>query len=369
MHQQSALLAAGWLTLDRGDRDLAIRHAASVAELSRQRRDRSTAAEALLLAATATTGRKALEDAEEAGAIWRQLGNPIGVAKSELLLAELGADDAAGRAAYAATTARRAGARRLAAAAERVLQDGPSRHPLVIRTLGGFQVVIAGGPLDQGSWGSRRPRDLLKILVARQGRPVTRDVLVGLLWPGEDPDRGPSRLSVALSTLRAVLDPARAHDADWVIGADRSAVWLRSDRAFVDVVEFMAASARGLAAHRSGSAEPARVALATAEAWYAGDFLEENAFDDWASGLREEARNAYVTVVHALAALTAEAGDADAASGYFFRLLVRDPYDERAHLGLVEALERSGRRGDARRAYRTYTSRMGEIAVEPQPFP
>ena len=369
MHQQVALLAAGWLALARGDRAEAASHADAVAELSRQRRDRSSAAEALLLAASAATGRRAVEDAEEAGAIWRQLGNPLGVAKAELLLAELGADDAAGRAAYAAKTARRAGARRLAAAAERALEDGPIRHPVVIRSLGGFQLVLDGSVIDSAGWGSRKPRDLLKILVARQGRPVTREVLIEILWAGEDPTRGTSRLSVALSTLRTVLDPGRSHDADWVIGADRSSVWLQPHRAFVDVTEFLAAAQRGLAAHRGGFLDQARVALASAEALYAGDFLEEHTGDDWARGLRDEARNTYGTVVHALAALAAESGDADAVTGYLFRLLVRDPYDERAHLGLVAALDRSGRRGDARRAYRSYTARMDEIDVEPRPFP
>lgn len=369
MHHQGALLTAGWLALARGDRAEAARLADAVGELSRRRRDRSAAAGALLLAASAATGGRAVEDAEEAGEIWRQLGNPLGVAKAELVLAQLGVHDAAAHAASAMTIARRVGARRLAAAAERVVNDGPSRHPLVIRSLGGFQVVLDGVRLDGGAWGSRKPRDLLKILVARQGRPVTRDALVELLWPGEDPARGPSRLSVVLSTLRAVLDPARSRNADWVVGADRAVVWLRRDRVHVDVAEFLAASERGLAALRLGANEPARVALTAAEALYAGDFLEEHAFEDWAAGLREEARNAYVTVVHALAALTAEVGDPDAASAYLFRLLVRDPYDERAHLGLVAALERSGRRGDARRAYRTYSARMDEIDVEPQPFP
>jgi len=76
-----------------------------------------------------------------------------------------------------------------------------------------------------------------------------------------------------------------------------------------------------------------------------------------------------MTVAHALSTLASGSGDHDAASRYLYRVLARDPHDERAHLALVSALERSGRRGDARRAYRAYTARMAEIDVEPQPFP
>jgi DNA-binding SARP family transcriptional activator len=96
--------------------------------------------------------------------------------------------------------------------------------------------------------------------------------------------------------------------------------------------------------------------------------MPEDPFDDWAVPLREEARNAYVGVARALAHAAGASGDHDAAARYLLRILERDPYDERAHLGLVAALGRSGRHGEARRAYRAYTVRMGELGIEALPF-
>jgi len=102
---------------------------------------------------------------------------------------------------------------------------------------------------------------------------------------------------------------------------------------------------------------------------YAGDFLEEDAYEDWAVPLREEARATYISVVRALAD-DAIAGDRpELAERYLRRLLEKDGHDEGAHLALVRALAAARRHGDARRAYRAYAARMREIGVEPTSFP
>ena len=116
----------------------------------------------------------------------------------------------------------------------------------------------------------------------------------------------------------------------------------------VDVEEFLAAADAALAHARGGDPE-AHARLVAAEAAYVGDFLEEDAYEDWAMGLREEARAIYTEVVRALADEAAAAEDADAATRYHLRVLERDPYDEPAHLGLVDGPRdsRPPRRGAA----------------------
>ena len=79
-------------------------------------------------------------------------------------------------------------------------------------TLGGFRVTAHGTPVEVGDWGSRKARDLVKLLVARRGAPVVRDEVAAMLWPDE-PDRSARRLSVLLSTIRGVLDPDKAYAA------------------------------------------------------------------------------------------------------------------------------------------------------------
>jgi predicted ATPase/DNA-binding SARP family transcriptional activator len=221
-----------------------------------------------------------------------------------------------------------------------------TRH---VRTLGGFAVLHGGVPVDPRAWQSKKARDLLKILVAHRGRPVHREALADLLWPDGDPAALPNRLSVALSTLRSVLDPGRDAPAPVVV-ADRTAVALNLDAVDVDVETFFA--------HVAAGREEA------AEAAYAGDFLPEDAYEEWSVAVREQARLAYVTAARSLARAAARNGDADRAATLALRILEHDPYDEQAHRTLVAALRAAGRHGDAAHAERTYRERMAEIGLK-----
>jgi ATP/maltotriose-dependent transcriptional regulator MalT len=309
---------------------------------------------------------------DEATAIWSTLENPLGQARVLLARARLGGPDAAMEAARAELALRRVGARSLAAEAARMQDDlaRAARPTLAVRVLGGFGVERRGTAIHNAEWQSRKARDLLKILVARRGRPVPRDVLIDLLWRDEDvdADKAGSRLSVTLSTLRAVLDPGKAFDAEHFIAHDRAAAWVRLEHVVVDVEAFLADARAGLAAVAAGD-PGALIPLARAEAAYSGEFLEEDLYEDWSTVLREEARTTYLSVAMALADLALGAGDHEGAARYLLRVLARDPYDERAHLHLVAAYRGAGRHGEARRMYRTYCDRMADIDVEPAAFP
>ena len=206
------------------------------------------------------------------------------------------------------------------------------------------------------------------MLVARRGRPAPREALMEALWPGQSAAPLANRLSVLLSTVRAVLDPEKRHEPDHFVAADRSSVRLQPEHVSVDVEEFLTAAGEALALRRAGAPE-AHERLTAAEAAYTGDFLEEDAYEDWALPLREECRAVYTEVVRALASDATSRGDADAAIRFHLRVLERDPYDEPAHLGLVTTLEAAGRHGEARRCFRAYCARMDEIGIESAPFP
>jgi DNA-binding SARP family transcriptional activator len=137
----------------------------------------------------------------------------------------------------------------------------------------------------------------------------------------------------------------------------------------VDVEEFLADADAGLDLERQGRVTEAHDLLVVAEATYAGDFLEEDLYEDWSVPLREEARAAYIAVASALARAAVAAQDHESGIPHFLRLLERDPYDEGANLELVSALTSCGRHGEARHHYRAYVSRMTEIDVEAAPFP
>ncbi|WP_425569430.1 AfsR/SARP family transcriptional regulator [Nonomuraea salmonea] len=172
-----------------------------------------------------------------------------------------------------------------------------------------------------------------------------------------------------VSTLRSVLDPGREWPPDEIVVSDEGALRLESAHVDVDVEKFLDLVGQAVRLDQAGRTSEALERWAAAETAYGGDFCEEDPYADWAVGLREQARLAYVQAAARLAEARAAEHRHDEAARYWLRLLERDRYDERAHLGLVRVLDRAGRRGDARRRYRLYAELMRELEVEPAPYP
>jgi ATP/maltotriose-dependent transcriptional regulator MalT/DNA-binding SARP family transcriptional activator len=367
-----ALLAAGWVAAAGGDHASAREFAAQAESAARARHDRAGLADALSLAAvTAEDPRIAGRRLHEAAAIWRDVGNPISEAKVDLVIATI--DGGSGSVAV-----RRKAERQLEALGVRSHQSGTAaaglsaflgprdRAAVRIQSLGGFSVLRDGELVRISEWQSKRARELLKLLIARRGRPATRSYLMETLWPGEDSERVANRLSVALSTVRGVLDPQRRFPPEHFVVADKDAVALDVDAIDIDVERFLSMTADGLDSVRRGDVSRGIPILSAATAAYTGDFLEENPYDDWAIAAREEARAAYVS---ALRPLAQHAADVDAAVISLLRILETDRYDEQAHLALVRALADAGRHGEAHRHYLNYRRAMDDLGVEPSTFP
>lgn len=368
-----ALLAAGWVELAGGDREAAAGFGSRAAEVARSRRDRAGLAEALVLEALSAPRPAERSDLiEEAAAIWRELRDPLGTAKAELALGRLGSGPGASAEVERAEAVLRSLGVRVGVRAEAGIVssvDRSERAPVAIQALGGFRVLRDGRPVPLSDWQSKKARDLLKLLVARRGRPAPRDFLMEALWPDEDPAKLANRLSVALTTVRGMLDPDRRFSQERFVQADKDAVRLDPSEVEMDVERFLADASEGLRLRANRRPEEAAPLLSAAEAAYTGDFLEENAYDDWAVPLREEARATYVAVARALAEAAVARKDNDAAVRFLLRIAERDPYDEEAYLGLVSVLSASGSHGEARRHFRLYRARMEELGVEPAPFP
>jgi DNA-binding SARP family transcriptional activator len=372
MGHVAAQLAAGWVALAAGHPERAAARADEAAAAARLRRDRAGLAEALELAALAScSDEKRAILLEEATSLWRGIANPIGEARAALIL---GLSRGAAGAVQAEQAERRlralrARAHRLFVAAVLPSARKGTHAAVTISTLGRFGILRDGRLVPREEWQSKKARDLLKILVARRGRATPRDVLMEALWPEQNPSAVANRLSVALSTLRGVLDPEARYSSDHFIATSGDAVMLQLSNIDVDVEAFLGRAEQGLSLWSRGRTEEARPHLEAAEAAYVGDFLEEDRYEDWAAHLREEARAIYLMLAAVLGEIAEASSQPDAAIRYRLRILERDPYDEQAHLGLVTALLRVGRHGEARRTYRDYVARMDAIGVEAAPFP
>ena len=366
-----ALLAQGFVALASDSPDVAQAKAEEAAAVARARQDLPGLAEALELEAAATPDPdRARTLLEQARRVWEEIDAPVGVARVDLGLAALpgGGLHLAERAAAAL---RQIGAKGLALEADRVARSLSEleSHDVSIRTLGGFGVVIGDEPVPSSAWQSRVAREIVGMLAANRGRPLHREIVIERLWPDEDPAKAGNRLSVALSTIRSVLDPDRRHGSDHHVVSSRESLALDLSHVEVDVDSFLVGAERGRSLIRSGDRAAGLAVLRSTEARYLGEFLEDHPYADWAIGLREEARAEFMSIARVLAETEAEGGDHDAAARWNMRILEQDAYNEPAHLSLVSAMVSAGRHGTARRLYRIYVSRMSELEVEPAAFP
>ncbi|MBF9127905.1 hypothetical protein I0C86_02660 [Plantactinospora sp. S1510] len=366
-----ALLAQGWVALRMTAPDRAATLAEEAARIARAQGDRAALADALeLRAATEHDLDRAREALREAYAIWNRAGAAVEAARIRVVLGQLpgaGIDDRLGGL-LAAEQLALAGAlvdRAAGMSGGRAPGAGPVYQTVVIQALGRFEVHLDGHPVPASQWQSRKARDLVRILVARRGRPVPRGELCELLWPDDDPERTGHRLSVLLSIVRGVLDPTKRFAPDHFLVADQSCIALDVSRVRVDVEEFLAHVAHARRLVERGALAEGRTVLLAAERQYRADAFEDEPYADWSGPLREEARAAYLSLLRILAQTSHATSGPTAAVEYLLRLLERDPYDQPAHRALVRALVAGGQHGEARRAFIRYRDAMQAIGVRP----
>ncbi|WP_088317017.1 BTAD domain-containing putative transcriptional regulator [Kineosporia sp. R_H_3] len=357
----------GWLALARGDLDAGAGAAASALALARERRSLVDLAHALELLAAASRDTAAARAAlGEAHALWTKAGATPAADRVLVLLGRLPAATSRDRAAA------RDAATRLAVLGIGIADTGPLpgedlTAPLQVQVLGGFEVRAAGRAVPLAAWRSRQARTLVKVLVARRGRPVPRGEICELLWPDDDPQRTAHRLSVLLSVVRGVLDPAKAWPPDRYVRADTLGLSLDLSNVVVDAEELLRDAAHAEDVLAEGDEERALDLLAEVDALYRGDAFDDEPYEAWADGLREEVRAAWLRSLRRHARLCRGAGDVDAAVRDLVRLLAADPYDESAHHGLVRTLVSAGRHGEARRAFDRWTHAMEHIDAPTPP--
>jgi DNA-binding SARP family transcriptional activator len=150
---------------------------------------------------------------------------------------------------------------------------GVTAAPVAITVMGGFDVVVEGEPTADRGWARRSAAALVKALVP--GQRLHREHAMDLLWPDQPPARSAPRLHKAAHFARRA-----AGRPDAIVLRD-DVVWLFPDsEVIIDAVRFEQL-ARVAVTKRDPDA--AREALA----WYRGELLPGDRYEDWATDRRE----------------------------------------------------------------------------------
>ncbi len=223
---------------------------------------------------------------------------------------------------------------------------------LRLKTFGGLAIRRNGAPVE-GAGAQRRRLALLALLAEAGERGMSRERLLGLLWPDSDLERGRKNLAQAVYALRRDLG------ADELITGTAD-LRLNTDHISSDLHDFRRAAAEGR--------------LEDAVALYEGPFLdgvyldESPEFDRWAEQERNVLAHEYVAALEQLAKRATQAGDHRTAVGHWRKLANADPLNAQVAAGLMQALASAGDRAAALQHYRVYEMLLRqELEIEPDP--
>lgn len=153
-------------------------------------------------------------------------------------------------------------------------ERGAQTH-VQITVMGGFRVIVDGVPSPAPGWARRTASALVKILALAPGHCLHREKVMDLLWPDEPPTQSAPRLHKAAYFARR----AAGRD-DAVVLRDDVVSLFPGAEIKVDAIQF-----ERLARIAVGQKDPdaARQALA----WYEGELLPGDRYEDWAIDRRE----------------------------------------------------------------------------------
>ena len=221
-----------------------------------------------------------------------------------------------------------------------------------IQLLGGA-VVRSADEVVTGSAAQRHRVALLAVLVMAGASGVSREKLIGLLWPENDEARARNLLNQSVHALRGALG------ADVVLSVGDT-LQLNADRVSSDVAAFEMAVAEG--------------DRETAVELYAGPFLDgfylpgDKEFEHWAEDQRRRLHTTYREVLESLAEAAEASGNKEASVRWWRRVAAQDRYSSEVILRLMRALEAVGRRGEAIEQAEVHTALLGEqLRAEPNP--
>jgi DNA-binding SARP family transcriptional activator len=224
---------------------------------------------------------------------------------------------------------------------------------LRLHTFGSAFVARATGEPIGGAASQRRTVALLALLSVAGDAGMSRDKLVGLLWPDVDSERARHSLTQALYNARKALGA----DDLFVAEAD---VRLNQGRLTSDVREFGAAIDAGDLKH--------------AVALYRGSFLDgffvsgAAELERWISSQRERFEARVSDALHSLATSAEGAGDHRSAVEWRRRAAELFPLDSGGALKLMTAMVRAGDRASALQHAQIHATLLRqELGIDPDP--
>lgn len=244
---------------------------------------------------------------------------------------------------------------------------------LSLSFLGRYEVILDAEPAT--AFGADKARALLAFLAIESSHPHRRAKLAGMFWPDLPEKKAAHNLSQSLLRLRQTLrENADSKNASYFIVSPQDIQFNTFADYQLDVTRFRNLLKLNSQHHHIETANCKECAqwLRQAVELYQGDLLaglfvsDSVAFEEWRMTLQEELRQRALTALNWLADYHAQKGEYEQAQDYARRQIVLAPWQEEAHLQLMQALFQSGQASGALKHYDTYQRKLAkELNLKP----
>jgi DNA-binding SARP family transcriptional activator len=199
-------------------------------------------------------------------------------------------------------------------------------------------------------WPSNKGKAIFKYLVTHRERPVVKEVLMELFWPGAHPDAARNNLNVAIYGLRQALRKSRPSYSHVLFQDD--CYLLNPDlQIWIDVEEFTERNETAHEMEQRGDQIAAMREYHAAETLYEGEFLEEDRYEDWVLARRQRLEDDYLGLLDQLGRYYLDQEEETACAIVCRKMLAVDPCREEAHRTLMRCYKRQGQPYLALRQY------------------
>lgn len=222
-----------------------------------------------------------------------------------------------------------------------------------IRMFGGFSIFVRGQCCDQIVAKSKKGIALLQYLIMEHTAPVPSHTLIQALWPKQESSNPESALKTLISRLRSILNQCNPGLGGCILATRGGYQFHRVEGLLVDLLDFedLAKSLEVCGTLTVETDAQYQKVLSL----YTGDLLAGSAQEDWAISRSVPLHGQYITLVYAYLDLLKAAGrQEEIIQGCRFAL-ENDPFDQRLHLELMQALVKTNRNNEALMQYKHVT--------------
>ncbi len=229
--------------------------------------------------------------------------------------------------------------------------------PIRIYTLGRFSLTRYGEAMAITAKSSKKPLELLKVLIAQGGRQIGQETLIEILWPDSEGDAAIQSLYTTTHRLRKLLSEAAVIMVDGRLSLDTRYIW-------VDNLAFLRIAGRLQDILSAQQVEDQGSVQQLCEQFfhlYQGDFMGADERHFAYAPMQEKLRLRFLKLTVAIGQYWQQLGQIERSIQCYERALEVDPVAEEFYQALMSSYCAAGRDSDAILLYQRCRKNLSNI--------